>query len=106
MKNIVLGIKNLMVLGITFSFIGVSSVSATRAVTDRGTGCFIRVGTGDDDYAFDSTCTAHDVLKMDDDGNLEFYVYQDHGQLPGSYAGQSGRPFPPSGEYESSFKSH
>lgn len=69
----------------------------------KGTGCFIRVGTGDDDFAFDSTCT-------------EFYVYQDHGQVPegswcpslpyretlsfvyslglGSSAGQSGSPFP------------
>ena len=128
MKKIVLGIKTLMVLGIIFSFIGVSSVSATRAVTDSGTGCFIRVGTADDDYAFDSTCTAHEVLKMDDDGNLEFYVYQDHGQLPegswrpsqthretfeqclqfsfGIACGTVRETVSPSGEYKSSFKSH
>ena len=128
MKNFVLGIKTLMVLGIIFSFIGVSSVLATRAQTGKGTGCFIRVGTGDDDYAFDGTCTAHDVLKMDDDGNLEFYVYQDHGQLPegswrpsqthretfeqclqfdfGIVCGTVRETVSPSGEYKSSFKSH
>ncbi|HEV8429009.1 MAG TPA: hypothetical protein VGQ41_13995 [Pyrinomonadaceae bacterium] len=60
MKRASFTIKTLVVLGITFSFIGVNSVSATRAITDRGAGCFVRVGTGDNDYVFDDTCTTHD----------------------------------------------
>ena len=68
--------------GFAFSFIGAESVSATRAVTHKGNGCFVRVGTGASDYIEDVSCTATDVLKIDDDGNFEFYVYQDHGQLP------------------------
>ena len=121
-------IKTLVVLGIIFSFIGVNSVSATKAVTDRGTGCFVRVGTGDDDYVFDSACTASDVLKFDDEENFEFYIYQDHGQLPegtwrpaqayrntyeacfefdfGVVCGTVKESVTPSGEYKSSFKSH
>lgn len=121
-------IKTLVVLGIIIFFIGVSPVSATRAVTDRGTGCFVRVGTGDADYLFDSTCTASDVLKFDDEENFEFYVYQDHGQLPegtwrpseayrstfeaclefsfGIVCGTAKESVSPSGEYKSSFKSH
>jgi hypothetical protein len=60
MKRASFTIKTLVVLGIAFSFIGVNSVSATRAITDRGAGCFVRVGTGDNDYVFDDTCTTHD----------------------------------------------
>ena len=128
MKKLSLTIKGLVVLGVIFSVIGVDSASATRSLTQKGTGCFIRVGTGDDDYAFDGACTAHDVLKIDDDGNLEFYVYQDHGQLPegswrpsqpyretfeqclqfdfGIVCGTVRESVSPSGEYKSSFKSH
>ena len=82
MRKVSLTIKTLVVLGITFCFIGVNPVSATRATTNHGAGCFVRVGTGDSDYVYDSTCTSHAVLKMDDDGTFDFYVYQDHGQLP------------------------
>lgn len=128
MKRIGLTMKSLVLLGIVFSFVGVNSVSATRAVTDRGTGCYIRVGTGDDDYAFDSACTASNVLKFDDEENFEFYVYQDHGQLPegtwrpsqvfhstfeacfqfsfGVVCGTIKESVTPSGEYKSSFKSY
>jgi|SRR5687768_1777910 len=128
MKIVSLTIKTLVVLGIIFSFIGVNSVSATRAVTDKGTGCFVRVGTGDNDYVLDNTCTAHDVRKLDDEGNLDFYVYQDHGQLPegswrpsrvyrnsfemcftasfGVFCGIAKESVTPSGEYKSSFKSY
>ena len=128
MKKVSLTIKSLVILGIVFSFIGVNSVSAKRAVTDSGTGCFVRVGTEFNDYILDTTCTAHDVLKLDDDGNLEFYVYQDHGQLPagswrpsqpyrnafeacyefsfGIVCGTVKESVSPSGEYKSSFKSH
>src|SRR5215211_6195179 len=97
MKKVSLTIKNLVVLGIIFSVIGVNFVSATRAVTDKGKGCFVRVGIEDNDYVFDAACTAHDVLKLDDEGNLDFYVYQDHGQLPvGSWR--------PSQTYRSTFE--
>lgn len=127
MKRVSLTIKILVVLGIVSCFIGVNSASATRAVTDRGQGCFVRVGTGPDDYAFDDTCTASDVIKFDDEENFEFYVYQDHGQLPegtwrpsqvyratfemcfrfgfGVVCGTAKETITPSGEYKSSFKS-
>lgn len=128
MKRASFTIKTLVVLGITFSFIGVNSVSATRAVTDRGTGCYVRVGTGDNDYVLDDTCTTQATLKMDDDGTFDFYVYQDHGQLPegswrpseayrdtfeicyhfsfGIVCGIAKESVSPSGEYKSSFKSY
>ena len=128
MKKVSSAVRNLMILGIIFSFIGVNSVSATRAVTDSGTGCFVRVGTGDDDYVFDATCAAHDALKLDDEGDIEFYVYQDHGQLPegswrpsqafrssfeqclntsfGVVCGIATETVTPSGEYKSSFNSY
>ena len=128
MKRVFLTIMTLVVLGITISFIGVNSVSATRAVTGRDTGCFVRVGTGDNDYALDETCTVQATLKMDDDGTFDFYVYQDHGQLPegswrpdqayrdtfelcfnfsfGTVCGIAKETVSPSGEYKSSFKSY
>ena len=128
MKKVKLAVKNLVVLGIIFSFIGVISVSAKRAVTDSGTGCYVRVGVEENDYVLDTTCSAHDVLKLDDEGNLEFYVYQDHGHLPeggwrpsvtfsstfevcyqysfGIVCGTVKESVTPSGEYKSSFKSY
>lgn len=128
MKKVSLMIQNLVVLGIIFSFVGVNSVSATRAITDRVTGCFVRVDTGVNDYVVDNTCTASDVLKFDDEGNFEFYIYQDHGQLPegfwrpaqtfrnsfemcfsfsfGNVCGVVKESVTPSGEYKSSFKSY
>jgi hypothetical protein len=128
MKKVNLTIKNLVVLGIIVSFIGVSSVSAARAVTDRGTGCYVRVGNGDNDYVLDNTCTASDVIKFNDEGDFEFYAYQDHGQLPegswrpsqafhstfelcfefnfGVVCGTARETVTPSGEYKSSFNSY
>src|SRR5215204_2354269 len=82
MKRIGLTMKSLVVLGIIFSVTGVNSVQATRATAERGTGCYVRVGTENDDYLLDSACTSSEVLKFDDEENFEFYVYQDHGQLP------------------------
>jgi hypothetical protein len=128
MKKVSSTIRNLIILGIILSFTGVNSVSATPAVTDSGIGCSVRVGTGDDNYVFDATCTAHDALKFDDEGNFEFYVYQDHGQLPegswrptqafrstfeqcfntrfGVVCGIATETVTPSGEYKSSFNSY
>jgi hypothetical protein len=128
MKKVSLTIKNLVILGIIVSVIGVNSVSAARALTDRGTGCFIRVETGDNDYIFDSSCTASDVIKFNDEGDFEFYTYQDHGRLPegtwrpaqtfhstfelcfefsfGDVCGLVRETVTPSGEYKSSFHSY
>ena len=128
MKKVNLTIKSLVVLGIVFSFIGVNSVSAARAYTDRGTGCFVRIGTGENDYAFTNACAAHDVIKFNDEGEFEFYLYQDQGQLPegswrpsqayrstfeqcfefsfGIKCGIVNELVTPSGEYKSSFNSY
>jgi hypothetical protein len=128
MKRVSLAIGTLALLGITFSFIGVNSVSATRAFTDKGTGCYVLVDPGGEDYVFDDTCTAHDAIKFDDEGHLEFYVYQDHGQLPegswrpsrvfrstyeqcfnysfGVVCGTVTETVTPDGGYKSSFRSH
>ena len=128
MRRASLTIKTLVVLGIIFSFVGVNSVSATRAFADKGTGCFVRVDTGEFDYVFDETCTAHDVIKFDVEGNFQFFSYQDHGQLPegswrpsrvyrssfeqcfnfsfGVVCGMSTETVTPSGEYKSSFNSY
>jgi len=127
-RNVSSTIKTLVVLGTILSFIGVTSASATPAETGKGTGCYVRVGTGDDDYVIDSACTAHDAIKFDDEGNFEFYVYQDHGQLPegswrpsqafrstfeqcfntsfGVICGMATETVSPSGEYKSSFNSY
>jgi len=126
MKKVSSMIKGLVVLGITLSFIGVNSVSATRAITEKGTGCYVRV-TEAGDYAYDATCAAHDVTKLKNDGSLDFYSYQDHGELPegtwrpskayrntfeicyrfsfGIVCGTATETITPSGEYKSSFKS-
>ena len=125
MRKLSLAIRTLVVIGIALSFTGVNSVSATRAETARDTGCYVRVGEGVDDYVLDGACTASSVLKMDDDGELDFYVYQDHGQstwhpsLPyrntfeicyefdfGVVCGIAKETVTPSGEYKSSFKSY
>jgi len=125
MKKLTFTIKSLVILGIIFSFTGVSSVSATRADTSKGTGCYVRVGTGENDYVLDQFCQAQAVLKMDDDGEFDFYVYQDHGQSSwhpsqpfretfevcfefdfGVVCGTAKESVSPSGEYKSSFKSY
>ena len=72
MKRVSSTLIGLVVLAVMFCFIGVIPVSATRAETSKDTGCYVRVGEGDDDYAFDSTCTAHAVLNFDNDGNFDF----------------------------------
>lgn len=128
MKKISLTIINLVILGIGFSFPAANSVSAARATADKGTGCYVRVGTGENDYVFTNDCAAHDVIKFDNEGNFEFYVYQDQGQLPagswrpsqayrstfemciqfsfGTKCGTVTELVAPSGEYKSSFKSY
>ena len=129
MNKILVSLVSFAVFAIAFSFIGASSVSAARAYTDKGNGCYVRVGVGDDDYVFDASCAAHDVLKLDDEGNVEFYQYQDHGQLPedvippsrtvnynfdtclsfgslGIVCGTINETITPSGEYKSSFNSY
>jgi hypothetical protein len=50
------------------------------AQTDSGTGCLVRDANGD--YHFDASCNWHTVVKLDKDGNLKSFSYQDHGQLP------------------------
>lgn len=128
MNRIVLSALCLAVLGIAFSFSDQVSVSAARATPDKGQGCFVRVGEGPNDYELDATCEAHEVLKLDNQGNVEFYVYQDHGQLPegswrpdttfrdtfeqcfntsfGQICGIATETVTPSGEYKSNFKSY
>jgi len=125
MRKVSLVIRTLVVIGIALSFTGVNSVSATRAETARDTGCYVRVGEGFDDYVFDGACTAQSVLKMDDDGEFDFFVYQDHGQSTwhpsqpyrntfevcytfdfGAVCGIAKESISPSGEYKSSFKSY
>ena len=124
MKKLSLTIATLVTLGVIFSFTGVNSVSATRAEASKGTGCYVRTGEGENDYVFAATCDAHAVLKMDDDGAFDFYVYQDHGQSSwhptqayrvtyevcyqfdfGDVCGTAKESVSPSGEYKSSFKS-
>ena len=125
MRKVKFAIRALVIIGIALSFVGVNSVSATRAITGKGDGCYVRVGEGDDDYVFDATCSANDVLKMDDDEVFDFYVYQDHGQSSwhpsqpyrnsfetcfnfsfGIVCGIVKESVSPSGEYKSSFKSY
>ena len=128
MRNASPTIKTLVVLGAILSFVGMTSASATPANPGKDTGCYVRVGSGDDDYEFDATCTAHEVIKFDDEGNFEFYAYQDHGQLPegswrpshayhstfeqcfdssvGVICGTTTETVTPSGEYKSSFNSY
>lgn len=125
MRKVRLAIRTLVVIVIALSFTGVNSVSATRADTSRGEGCWVRVGDGEDDYVFDGACEAHAVLKMDDDEEFDFYVYQDHGQSTwhpsttyrstfelcfrfsfGTVCGIAKESVSPSGEYKSSFKSY
>ena len=128
MKKVSLTIINLVIFGIIFSFVGVNSARATRAFTDRGTGCFVRVGTGDNDYVLTDACIAQSVIKFDNGGNFQLFAYQDQGQLPegswrptqayrstfeqcfefsfGVVCGTVSETVTPSGEYKSSFNSY
>src|SRR6476660_221744 len=67
-------------LGVVTLFIGANSVEAKRAEASKGEGCYVKTGPGENDYALDPTCDAHDVIKMEDANTLDFYVYQDRGQ--------------------------
>ena len=58
--------------------------SATPASPGKGSGCL--VGDANGDYYFDAACKTHDVLKLDKDGSVQFYSYQDAGQLPAGAA--------------------
>lgn len=80
MKNIVHKVVLVAMIAATFTFIGATSVSALPADVLRGSGCY--VGWGESQYSYDDTCRAQAVIKFDDAGNLQFYIYQDHGQLP------------------------
>ena len=125
MKKTVGMLTCVAVLGIALSFIGSTSVTAKRAYAEKGTGCFVRTGEGELDYVVDPNCQAHDVTKEDDEGNLELYFYQDHGQTSwqpieiyrntfeqcldspyGQICGTVKETVTPSGEYKSSFKSY
>jgi hypothetical protein len=125
MNKLFAGLLCVALLGITLSFIGSTSVTAKRAIADKGTGCYVKTGEGESDYVVDPNCQAHDVLKMDDDGGIDFYVYQDHGQTSWHpeetyrttydasiyvngilVEGVIKETVTPSGEYKSSFKSY
>src|SRR5690348_14142631 len=84
MKKVLIGLVCCAVLGIAFSFMGVSSVSAAPADPQKGTGCF---ASGDGaNYFFDSNCSSHYDFKFNDDGSLQFFIYQDQTQLPAEVA--------------------
>jgi len=80
MKRVVNGFLCTSALAAVILFVGTSSVFATPASPGKGTGCFVADANGD--YTFDPTCKAHDVLKLDREGKVAFYHYQDQGQLP------------------------
>ena len=124
MKRLVSGLFCVAVIGIALSFIGSKSVSANRANTDKGKGCFVRISEEIFDNELDEDCDFHEVRKLDDDGNLVLYVYQDHGQTPwrpaktfretyfmctvfedgSEICGYNTEIITPSGEYRSTFK--
>jgi hypothetical protein len=81
MKKILISAICCAVLGIAFSLMSATSVSALPAETFWGDTCFVRTGPGDTDYE-ELNCRAHYVIKPNDEGFVEFFNYQDHGQLP------------------------
>ena len=111
--------------GVVILFVGANSVDAKRAEASKGEGCYVKTGPGENDYALDPTCDAHDVTKMEDANTPDFYVYQDRGQTSwhpdvvyrntyeqclsfsfGTVCGTVKETVTPSGEYKSSFKSN
>jgi hypothetical protein len=86
------------------------------AQTADGKGCLVRDGAGA--YLFDATCEWHTVIKRDKANAIQFFSYQDKGQLPATapkpakadnhYAPWPGCPegiketTTPSGQYSSS----
>ena len=126
MKKLLIALVGVAVLGIALSFIGSSTISAKRAYAEKGTGCFVLDPNGIyNGYAVDANCQTHDVTKEDDEGYLELFFYQDHGQTSwhpeetyrstyegcvivqpyGQVCGIIKESVTPSGEYKSSFKS-
>ena len=110
-----------------FVLTAASSLSAAPASPDKGTACY--VGDANGFYYLDTSCQTHAVTKLNDDGSLAFYSYQDAGQLPpgaalptqaitntydnvcynfafGLTCGTITEIITPSGQYKSSFKSH
>ena len=125
MKKIVGGVVCVVLIGLAVSFIGSNSVAAKPAESEKGAGCYVPASDGVSPYVFDATCDAHAVVKYDDDGGLEFYFYEDHGQTAwhpktavrdtysqclnfgpqlGIVCGTVKESVTPSGEYKSSFK--
>lgn len=126
MKRLLGGLVCVAVLGIALSFIGSRSVSAKPADPNKGTGCLVLDPEAEGGYAYDANCQAHNIIKEDDEGNLEFFFYQDHGQTSWhpeetyrnsfeicyestryvEICGIAKETVTPSGEYKSSFKSY
>ena len=73
-----------LVLAGAFLTMGAKAGSAAPATPDRGTGCFVTDANGQN--YFDEACIAHEVTRFGADGSLEFYAYQDVGQLPSDAA--------------------
>ena len=127
MKKVLVSFVCFAVIFIASSSSGISSVSAAPAEASKGFGCVVTDANGA--HYLDPTCAAHQVVKFDNEGNLQFFEYQDHGTLP-SRAARPRRAFRttysvcydfaelgeicgivdelvlPSGEYKSSFKAH
>jgi hypothetical protein len=86
------------------------------AQTADGTGCLVRDGAGA--YHFDAACEWHTVVKRDKNNAIQFFSYQDKGNLPAgapkpTSAANNSVPWPgcpdgiketttPSGQYSSS----
>ncbi|BCS34232.2 hypothetical protein TBR22_A34610 [Luteitalea sp. TBR-22] len=64
--------------------VGATRGAATPADPARGDGCLVTDAVGDN--YFDEGCRAHRVLKLDDEGIVAFFHYQDVGQLPAGAA--------------------
>jgi hypothetical protein len=125
MKKMLVSLVCFAILAMAYSFIGTSSVSAAPASPEKGTLCYV---SGDGlNYYEDESCSAHSVFKFDNEGNFQFWEYQDHGQLPeearpsqpyrntfeqcfdfsfGEVCGTVQETATPSGEYKSSFHSY
>ena len=83
MKTTMNGPARAVVLAVALLATGTSVGAAATpapATPDRGTGCYVTDANGQS--FFDESCTAHDVIRFGADGSLEFYAYQDVGQLP------------------------
>lgn len=93
---------------------GASARPENAAQVGSGTGCLVSDAYGT--YYSDPSCTWQTVTKRDADGQLQMYMYHDHGQLPeGAPAPQTAQRqdvsfanydcdeiTTPSGEYQSS----